>query len=518
MEKLDKNDKYDFNVNGSKNFVPRGRSFGLFVAMFWAFFFAMAISNVLSPYFSQIISGLLSGITPLLIGMVVAFIFYRLVDFIERVVLKNLFVNSPYKFAIKRSISIFIVLLVIVGILTIVLSILIPKVIEVVQRLTAGSGDGGTQIYNNVVNEICNIAQRWFGAEVSQESIKDVLNNVFESFMATVGQLNDVFALSLNVISGLLNVLLGMLIAILLLKDKEKISRFCRRYSYTHFKKERADEICVITNNASKILYNYVICKIIEFAIIFVSLGIIYMILGLEFTWELALLIGMFNFIPYFGIYIGAAVAALITLIFNSVNLTLYMLIATVIITTIEFNIIIPIITSSRLKVSALIVISSIIIGGAMFGIVGMLFAPPIFALISVVISGNIELKENHMKYVMELNKAREKNMQDEKEQLGIMPLGEVQSVNNNKLPDSKDKEDLSNKKEENNEGKKENITEDNKDLNNKDELEKETQDKKETKQKEDNLVKEKNAFGTKTSKKVAKKLSNEDKKDNKDK
>lgn len=442
MEKSDKNDKFEFYAGNQKNPLSRGRSFGLFFAMFWAFFLALAISNVVSPYFSNIINGLLSGITPLLIGIVVAFIFYRLVDFIERVVLKNAFVKSPYKFAIKRTISIFIVLLVIVGVLAIFMAILIPKIVEVVQRITAGSGDGGAQIYNNVVNEICNIAQRWFGAEVSQDAIKDVFNKIFEWFMATVVQLNDVFAFSLNILSGLLNVVLGMLVAILILKDKEKISRFCRRYSYTHFKKERADEICVITNNASKILYNYVICKIIEFAIIFISLGITYSIIGLEFTWELALVIGIFNFIPYFGIYLGAIAAALITLIFNSVDLTLYMLIASFVICTIEFNIILPFITSSKLKVSALVVVSSTIIGGAMFGMAGMLLAPPIFALISVVVSGNIALKENHMKYVMELNEARERNSQDEKEQLGIMPLDTEQQ---NK-EDNKEENSVSNK------------------------------------------------------------------------
>ena len=37
------------------------------------------------------------------------------------------------------------------------------------------------------------------------------------------------------------------------------------------------------------------------------------------------------------------------------------------------------------------------------------------------IVTGNIELKENHMKYVMELNKAREKNLQEQQEQLGIV-------------------------------------------------------------------------------------------------
>ena len=237
---------------------------------------------------------------------------------IEKVVLKNAFVNSPYKFAIKRTISITVVLFVIIGIVLLVFAILVPKIIEIVQQLTAGGGDGAQQIYNNVVNEICSIAQRWFGAEVSQESIKQVLNYVFDWFMDTVGYINNLFEISMSVISGLFNMLVALLLTIFILKDKEKISRFTRRFTYAHFKKEKADELCVMTNNANKILFNYVITKLIEFGLIFGSLGLTFIILDLEFTWELALIIGLFNFIPYFGIYIGTVPAVLITLIFNS--------------------------------------------------------------------------------------------------------------------------------------------------------------------------------------------------------
>lgn len=414
-------ENYNFNSNNNKNNPFRFKGFGLFVVIFWAFFLAMALSNVLDPYFSQIINGLLTGITPLLIAIVIAFIFYRLVDFIEKVILKNAFTNSPYKFAIKRTISITIVLAVIVGLVLLVFAILVPKIIEIVQQLTAGGGEGANALYNNVVNEICTIAQRWFGAEVSQESIKNVLTYIFEWFMDTVGYINNLFEISLSVVTGLFNALIALLLSIFMLKDKEKISKFARRFTYSHFKKEKADEICVMTNNANKILFNYVITKIIEFAIIFGSLGLTFMILNLEFTWELALIIGLFNFIPYFGIYIGTVPAVLITLIFNSVDAALYMALATIIITTIEFNVILPFITGKKLKVSSLVVVGSILVGGAMFGMMGMLLAPPIAAIISVIITGNIELRENHMKYVMELEKQREKNIQEQQEQLGIV-------------------------------------------------------------------------------------------------
>lgn len=429
MEKMENNNKkYDFSTNNNPmNTQQKSRSFGLFLAMFWAFFLALAISNVLSPYFSEIFGGLISGVTCILVGIVFSFVFSRMVDFIERVVLKNAFVSSPYKFAIKRTISIVAVLLVFFGIVAILLAIMVPRIIDIVEKITAGNGDGVTQIYNNVVNEICSLAQRWFGAEVSQESIKDILNQIFEGFISAVGELNDILAMSLNVLSGFGNFLLGILLAVLMLKDKEKVSRFCRRFTYAHFKKERADEICVITNNANRIMHSYVICKLIEFTMLFVSLGILYTILRLEMTWEIALVIAVFNFIPYIGVFIGIGIALLIQLclVANFISALPAMLISTTILCLIQFNLIVPFIASSKLKVNPIISMSSTFIGGAMFGMWGMLIAPPIFAIISVIVMGNIELKENHMKYVMELNKAREQNMQDQKEQLGILPLAE---------------------------------------------------------------------------------------------
>lgn len=423
---MENDNKQEFNKTGKSDFSQnRGffkiKGWGLFSAMFWAFFIALALSNVISPYFSQIINGLLTGLAPVFIGIAVAFIFSRMIDFIERVILKNAFKNSPYKFGIKRTISITISLLVIVAVFALIISILVPKILEIIQRLTAGGGDGAAALFNAKVDEICDIMQKWFGAEVSQETVKDILKSVFDWFMQTVAYLNNLMSLSISVLTGAFNFIMGIMLSIFFMKDKEKISKFSRRFTYASFKKERADELCVLTKNATNILYNYIICKVIEFAFVFVSLGLTFYFMGLEFAWEAALIIGVFNFIPYFGVYIGTFFAALITLIFNSINSALYLVIATIVVTTIEFNTIIPFITGKRLKVSALVVIVSTFVGSAMFGVGGMLFAPPIAALFSVIVTSNIEMKENRMKYLKELNDAREKNKREEMEQLGIV-------------------------------------------------------------------------------------------------
>ncbi len=424
------------NFDTSKNSPFKIKWFSLTMAIFWAFFIAMALSNVLSPYLSQIISGLLSGITPLLIGIAGAFIFHRLVNFTENVVLKHAFKNSPYKFSIKRTISILTVLVIIAAIFILIFSILVPKIISVIQELTTGAGDGWDQMVNNVVTEITTLIQKWFGADVDQGSVKGVLTSLFDSLRETVFYIDGLMEFSMSLVLGAINFLMGMILTVLFLKDKEKISRFSRRFVYANFKKERADEMCVLTANSGKILFDYVICKLIEFSILFIALGVTYSLLDLRFTWELALIIGIFNFIPYFGIYIGVVPSILFTLIFNSMDAALFMALATFIVSTIVLNILVPIITGNKLKVSALIVTASIVLGGAMFGLMGMLLAPPLAAIISVIIMGNIELKENHMKYMMQLKLSREKSKYGQK---SSMTLPENRTLDEIKVANKKE-------------------------------------------------------------------------------
>lgn len=408
---MEEKEKFDFN----KPNQPRGGMLGIrwgrfSLALFWAILLALLISNIFSPFLSTIMQGLLGGITPILIGILIAFIFYKLVNFIEATLLKNSFKHSAHKYALKRFISLSIVTFIIIGILIIIVSILVPKIVSIIVELTEESGAGALELSKRIVNEIAELIHNWFGIEVEQESIRETLLSIINSLGETVTQINDFLAISVNVFSGIFNFVIGILLAILILKDKEKIARFSKRYAYSHFKKERADSLCILTKNSGKILFDYVICKLIEFAILFGTLGLTYTIMGLEFTWEAALLIGLFNFIPYFGAFIGAGFSVALTLIFYSLNSALYMALATIIVTTVAGNTIIPFITGSKLKVSALVVISSILIGGAMFGVAGMLLAPPIAAIISLIITSNIELKENQMKYALEVQKLREEN------------------------------------------------------------------------------------------------------------
>lgn len=104
--------------------------------------------------------------------------------------------------------------------------------------------------------------------------------------------------------------------------------------------------------------------------------------------------------IPYFGAIIAVIIATIITFITGGGSQAVWMLIITTILQQIDANIINPKIVGESLKISPLLVIMAVTIGGAYFGVLGMFLAVPVVAIIKLLLSDYIEVK-NSMKNVI---------------------------------------------------------------------------------------------------------------------
>lgn len=115
-----------------------------------------------------------------------------------------------------------------------------------------------------------------------------------------------------------------------------------------------------------------------------------FLIIGLEFALILAIIIGIFNIIPYLGPFIGAVPAALIGL-FDSPTTMLYVIIAIIIVQQIESLFISPAVMGRKLALSPLAVILVILIAGRLAGLLGIILAIPGFTVLKIVVSHTYE-------------------------------------------------------------------------------------------------------------------------------
>ena len=90
------------------------------------------------------------------------------------------------------------------------------------------------------------------------------------------------------------------------------------------------------------------------------------------------------NLIPYIGPYLGAAVAGAIGFSQSSIIgiLTLGFIL---VVQTIEGNVLQPLVMSKKMNLSPITIIISLLVFEYMFGVIGMVIATPVVALIKVI-------------------------------------------------------------------------------------------------------------------------------------
>lgn len=343
---------------------------------------------------------LLVGATPALIGALLAFMFYRFVNLIEQKLLKNAFKTSKHAFGIKRTISIIVVLIIILGLAAFLIYLFIPKMVELITELYTNR----SEYIIKTKDQLSTFVNGIFGADLSQsvvdfvDRVVDAISNVYNNALP---KLLEISTTALSVVGiGIISILL----TVWFIKDKEKISGFYKRYVYSLCSNEQADKVMHITQKSDEILFNYFISKFIEVAILIVLTGFLYMILGVPYTWELAIIISVFNFIPYVGVFIGLVPVVLITIIFTTIGTAIYTVIFTALIFALVTGVVTPFIIGSKINISGLVVGISILLGGAVFGIPGMLFAPPVVAILAVILEENMKEREKQKALLTEQN------------------------------------------------------------------------------------------------------------------
>ncbi|SFJ01353.1 AI-2E family transporter [Thermoflavimicrobium dichotomicum] len=109
-----------------------------------------------------------------------------------------------------------------------------------------------------------------------------------------------------------------------------------------------------------------------------------YLIIGLPYALILALVVSVFNIIPYLGPFIGAIPAVLVA-ISEEKEMVMGVIVVNLIVQVLEGNILSPQIVGRTLHMHPLFIILALLVGGEMGGAVGLILAVPIFAVGKVI-------------------------------------------------------------------------------------------------------------------------------------
>ncbi len=345
-------------------------------------FFLLYRSDAVGDVFSKI----LSAITPLLYGMVMAYLLCPIYNF---TVSRSYGLISTAKHNFKHDltiakifgtlISIALMIVVIAGVLWMIIPGLFDSIMKVIDALPAAM-----KTFTQWVDV------RFAKLPVAKDYLDQLSSNItdyaidFATNTILPHSANMAAAISGTVFGAIgfvFDFVIGMIVCVYILNIKDTLGAQAKKIIVAHFKESTAEEILQGAEYTNKTFGGFISGKIIDSAIIGILCFIIMSIFGWEYSLLISCIIGITNIIPFFGPFIGAIPSALLLLMVNPMH-SLYFIILVIILQQFDGNILGPKILGDSTGLDSFWVLFAVLVGGGLFGFLGMVLSIPVFAVI----------------------------------------------------------------------------------------------------------------------------------------
>lgn len=352
-----------------------------------------------------VIKYILSILSPLIIGLVIAYLCDPILEFFEYRIFKRLRNGS-----LKRGLSLFFTIIVAFGIVAIVAVMMLPQLYQSLTELFKNS-----EVYLNSllswlqtaldkltanlpvnvvdisdVNKLMELVEKVFG---SAENAVSKLIAELQQFASDGNLLEKTWTVLLGLFNSFKNLFIGLFIAFYTLASKEKRVAQFRKFRKAMFTEKTDSKLEEFITLADKTFGGFIFGKILDSLVIGILTFVMLTIFEVSpYNMLIATFVGLTNIIPVFGPFIGAIPTFFVVLISNPGKAILFLFLI-LIIQQLDGNIIGPKILGDNTGVSSLCVIIAIAICSAMWGVAGMIIGVPIFAVVIEMVKQMLERK-----------------------------------------------------------------------------------------------------------------------------
>ena len=387
------------SINGKR--LKKRTVFYIVATVIALLLFAFAVHEPMIAVFKYV----LSILSPLIIGLVIAYLCDPILEFFEYRIFKRLHNGS-----LKRGLSLFFTIIVAFSIVAIVAVMMIPQLYLSITELFRNSETyinsllswlqtGLNKLTANLPMDIVDISdidklmvliEDMFGS--AENALSELIAELQE--IASEGNLWErVWAMLLGLFNSVKNLFIGLFIAFYTLASKEKRVAQIRKFRKAMLSEKSDGKVEDFIALADKTFGGFIFGKILDSLVIGVLTFVLLSIFEVSpYNMLIATFVGLTNVIPVFGPFIGAIPSFFVVLISNPGKAILF-LVLILIIQQLDGNIIGPKILGDNTGVSSLCVIIAIAVCSAMWGVVGMIIGVPIFAVVIEMMKRTLEKK-----------------------------------------------------------------------------------------------------------------------------
>jgi putative permease len=304
-------------------------------------------------------------LTPILAGVIIAYV-------LEGLVCKINHLGVPRFLAFLLSYTLF------VAALALILFGLVPLVISQVSQLIIDF----PRILNKLQQLILSIPENY--PLFADQEIEKMLGS-FSSELVSVGQklVSASLASAVDAFTVLVYLVVVPLLVFFLLKDKEKIITWFRR-----FMPEQRGLASTVWKEVDIKMGNYIRGKMLEIVIVGVATFIPLKYMGMNYAATMSLLVGLSVIIPYVGaVAVTVPVAMIAWFQWGASSDFVYLMIAYLVVQFMDGNVLVPLLFSEVVNMHPAAIIIAVLFFGGLWGVWGVFFAIPLATLVQAVIN-----------------------------------------------------------------------------------------------------------------------------------
>lgn len=295
--------------------------------------------------------------------------------------------RRPLVRKLRRPVSLVFALVVSLGLIGILIAVVLPQLTATVAEVAARL----PEYISSAVNWL-NDFLAGFGIEIESlknftvdwEKVFSELTTYLKEGSANVdgsSVVDTVTGVGTSVVSTVMNTFLGLVVAVYILAQKERIGRFTRRCIDAFLPQKAASGLARIASMASETFSNFVAGQLADSCILGILCYICMRIFSFPYPEVISVVIGVTSLVPMVGSFIGEVIGALLILIVSPLKALLFVVMVLAI-QQVDGAFIYPRIVGRSVGLPGVAVFCAVIVGGNVAGVIGAMIGVPVCALV----------------------------------------------------------------------------------------------------------------------------------------
>lgn len=313
-------------------------------------------------------------ISPFFYGFILAYIANIPIGSMQKLLSK-----SKNKFVLRRqrALSVLFIFLILALIVTLALNLVIPAIADSVSFFI----ENIPTYWESVIRTVDSFNRlELFGWYIDADFAMGILGDIFANF--SLENLLQPLSAIMSAGAVVFNGAIAFISSIYILIEKDKFKVYFQRLLRVFTTIEVSSTIIEIFSSLNANFRQYIRTQTIDGVILGTLATVLLTVLGSPYALILGIMLGVVNYIPYFGSIFGTLVAVIVVMFTQGITIGALTAVLLLIVQQIDANIIQPRLMSGSFSLSPLLVIISITVGGAIAGIMGMLVAIPVLAVL----------------------------------------------------------------------------------------------------------------------------------------